>query len=262
MELTLLKAFCQGSNLRALLGKTDTPGFLKDFQEIFAQFLAPTLPSLQGDIEGLNTNGDDVTNIIDSDRLETLSDNTYQCFLICLNEGVIPGYYISCCDEPQPGICVIQPCVQEMNSIKVQGVTFTPSSKHIGNSRILFCLAGDSFQFAGEIQCIFLHQRHGSAPQQSIITKTFYVVQTFQELNDQQAVHNPYRHFLLLFMCLCCNELEEEQIIRPHQVISHFAGCPYESKELQGNFLVVLLLSKVCLLVLSKTFTLHSFNQD
>ena len=262
MELTLLKAFCWGSNLRALLGKTDAPVSLKDFQEIFAQFLGPTLPSLQGDIEGLNTNGDDVTNIIDSDRLETLSDGTYQRLLTCLNEGVVPGRYMSYRDEPRPGICVIQPCIQEMNSIKVQGITFSPSSKHIGNSRILFCLAGDSFQFAGEIQRIFLHQRHGSAPQQSVITETFYVVRTFRELNDQQAVHDPYRHFPLLFMHLCCNELEEERIIRSHQVIGHFAGCPYESEELQGDFLVVLSLSKVRLPVLSKIFTLHSFNQD
>ena len=136
-----------------------------------------------------------------------------------------------------------------MNSIKVQGMTFAPSLKHIGNSRILFCITGNSFQLAGEIQRIFVHQRHGSAPLQNLVTETFYVVRTFRELNDQQAAHDPYQQFPLLFMCLCCNELEEEQIVWSHQIVSHFAGCPYESKELWGNFLVVLSLIKVHLLV-------------
>jgi len=178
MELTILKAFCRGSNLRALLGKTDAPDSLKGFQEIFAQFFVPTLPSLQGDIGGLDTHGGD--NITDSpDKLATLSDDTYERLLTCLNEGVVPGHYVSCRKEPRPGICVIQPRVQEMNSIKVQGMTFAPSSKHIGNSRILFCIAGNSFQLAGEIQRIFVHQRHGSAPPQNLVTETFYVVRTF-----------------------------------------------------------------------------------
>ena len=251
-----MKAFCRGSNLRALLGKADAPDFLKDFQEIFAQFFAPTLPSLQGDIEALN----DVTNITDSlNRLETLSDDTYERLLTCLNEGVVPGHYVSCRNEPRPGTCVIQPCAQEIYSTKVQGMTFSPSSKHIGNSRILFCLAGDSFQLAGEIQRIFVHQRHGSVPSNNLVTKTFYVVRAFRELNHQQAVHDPYRQFPLLFVRLCCNELEmEERIIRSDQIISHFAGCPYESKELQGNFLVVLSLSKVRPLVLWKNSLLYT----
>jgi len=99
MELTILKAFFWGSNLRALLGKTDAPDSLKGFQEIFAQFFVPTLPSLQGDIGGLDTHGGD--NITDSpDKLATLSDNVYECLLTCLNEGVVPGHYVSCHKEP------------------------------------------------------------------------------------------------------------------------------------------------------------------
>lgn len=172
MEHTMLKAFCQGSNLRALLGN-DSSGPLRNFREIFSQFFSVPVPSL--DI----THGNDAPDITESaDRLPMLSDKMYECLLNCLNEGVTPGHrYVSYREDPRPNTWVVQPYVQERALVKSRGVTFACSTKHLGNSRILFSLAGESFQRAGEIRRIFIHQRHG--PSSDVITEFFYAVQQF-----------------------------------------------------------------------------------
>ncbi|KAI6002076.1 hypothetical protein EDD15DRAFT_2120960, partial [Pisolithus albus] len=122
---------------------------------------------------------------------------------------------------------VIQPHVQDKHSVKYHGVTLSSSQKHLGNSRILFRLANDTLQRAGEIQRIFVHQRHG--PSNALVTEFFYVVRQYRELSDAHAAYDPYRKFPLLFVRLCYNELlAQEQVIRNQNVISHFAGCPYE----------------------------------
>ncbi|KAL4081260.1 hypothetical protein J3A83DRAFT_4083811, partial [Scleroderma citrinum] len=226
MEHTLLKAFCQGSNLRAFLSKNDASDSLQGLQEIFLQFFSVPIPSV--DV----THKNDVPNATENtDRLPMLSNETYECLLNCLNEGVVPGHhYMSYCEVPQPSTWVIQPYVLEKDSIKIQGVNFTCSAKHIGNNHILFCFAAESFQHAGEIQCIFVHQRPGL--QGNCVTEFFY-------LPDELTIHDSYQQFPLLWMQLCCNEfIEEEQVIQSHNIISHFAGCPYESKELLGHLLV------------------------
>ncbi|KIN97376.1 hypothetical protein M404DRAFT_160567 [Pisolithus tinctorius Marx 270] len=244
MEHTLLKAFCRGSNLRSLLG-TNTLDSLRGLCELFLQFFSIPIPCL--DV----TRGSDVPNITQNiDRLPMLSDQTYERLLDCLNKGVVPGHhYVSYREDSQPNTWVVQPYVQEKDLVKIQQMTFTCSAKHLRNSHVLFCFVGESLQHAREIQRIFVHQRCG--PSGDLITEFFYVVQQFRELPDELAVHDPYRQFPLLFMWLCHNEFtEEEQVIQSHHIISHFAGCPYESKELPGNFLVVLSLSRVCLAVL------------
>lgn len=238
MEHTMMKAFCRGSNLRAFLGKNPSDSF-QGLREIFSQFFGIPIPSLNV------TRGNDGPNITENaDRLPMLPDEMYEGLLNCLNEGVAPGHrYVSYREDPRPNTCVVQPYVQEKASVKIQGVTFTCSAKHLGNSRILFCLAGESFQRAGEIKRIFVHQRRGTSSK--VVTEFFYGVRQFRELPHELAVHDPYRQFPLLSMRLCYDEfMEEERVIQSHHIISHFAGCPYESKKLPGNFLVVLSLSK------------------
>ncbi|KIK18256.1 hypothetical protein PISMIDRAFT_14501 [Pisolithus microcarpus 441] len=193
MEHTMMKAFCRGSNLRAFLGKNPSDSF-QGLHEIFSQFFGIPIPSLNV------THGNDGPNITENaNRLPMLPDEMYKGLLNCLNEGIAPGHcYMSYHEDPWPNTCVVQPYVQEKASVKIQGVTFTCSAKHLGNSRILFCLAGESFQRAGEIKHIFVHQRHGTSSK--VVTEFFYGMRQFRELPHELAMHDPYRQFPLLSM--------------------------------------------------------------
>lgn len=186
MEHTLLKAFCWGSNLRAFLGKNDTSDSLQGLQGIFSQFFSVPIPSL--DV----THRNDVPNITDNtDKLPILSDEMYERLLNCLNEDVVTGHrYMSYREHSQPSMWVVQPYVQEKESVKIQGVNFTRSVKHLGNSHILFRFAAEPFQRAGEIQRIFVHQRQG--PQGNCVTEFFYIVRQFRELPNELTIHDPY----------------------------------------------------------------------
>lgn len=246
MEHTMLKAFCRGSNLRAMLSKENSLASLQVLRTAFKQFFPSASSILQTDLDHLDLNGmnSDIAEITDSvDKLPTLSTTTYDGLLDCLNEGIVPRVYLSYRDKLRPHTWVIQPHAQEKRLVKYRGVTFSCSSKHLGNSRILFRLRNETLQRAGEIQRIFVHQRHG--PSNTPMTEFFYVVRRYRELSDAQAVYDPYRKFPLLFVRLCHDELmAEEQVIRNQNVMCHFAGCPYESEELPGKFLVVLSLDK------------------
>ncbi|KIK29010.1 hypothetical protein PISMIDRAFT_89436 [Pisolithus microcarpus 441] len=229
MEHTMLKAFCRGSNLRAMFSKENSLASLQVLRTAFKQFFPSTSSILQTDLNHLDLNGTNTT--------------TYDGLLDCLNEGILPHVYLSYQDKLRPHTWAIQPHAQEKCSVKYRGVTYSCSSKHLGNSRILFRLPNETLQRAGEIQRIFVHQRHG--PSNALVTEFFYVVRQYRELSDTQAAYDPYRKFPLLFVRLCHDELTaEEQVIRNQNVISHFAGCPYESEELPGKFLVVLSLDK------------------
>ncbi|KAI5983645.1 hypothetical protein EDD15DRAFT_2113078, partial [Pisolithus albus] len=112
----------------------------------------------------------------------------------------------------------------------LKGVSYTCVSSHVGNSRILFTVGGETFERAGEIQRVFAHQRAGPTPTSPAITEFFFfVVHQFRELSDRLTVHDPYRRFHLLSTRLCYDDyLDGEQVIRGHNIVSHFADCPYE----------------------------------
>ncbi|KAI6001899.1 hypothetical protein EDD15DRAFT_2361258 [Pisolithus albus] len=183
-----------------MLSKDNSLGSLQVLRTAFKRFFPSTSSILQTDIDYLDLNGtnSDIAEITDSvGKLPTLSMTTYDSLLDCLNEGMVPRVYLSYQDKPRPHTWAIQPHVQEKHSVKYRGVTYSCSSKHLGNSRILFRLANETLQRAGAIQRIFIHQRHG--PSNTLVTEFFYVVRQYRELSDAQAAYDPYRQFPLLF---------------------------------------------------------------
>ncbi|KAI5986647.1 hypothetical protein EDD15DRAFT_2520934 [Pisolithus albus] len=253
MELTILKAFCRGSNLKALLRQDNLPDAFRGIQGIFSQYLKSPLTGAVG--EGLEAQAQAHLSDDNSDtpvisekpnKLTELSTDQYQSLLECLNEGRHPASYISYEDDPRPFVCVIEPRVQDWQTVKLKGVSYACVSSHVGNSRVLFTVGGENFERAGEIRRIFTHRRAGPATKNVVVTEFFFVLRQFRELSVQQASYDPYRQFPLLSTRLCVDDfLDGEKVIRGHNIISHFAGCPYESPELRGGkFLVVLSLNR------------------
>ena len=64
-----------------------------------------------------------------------------------------------------------------------------------------------------------------------------------------QAAYDPYRRFPGLPCRLFSTQfMQGDRVIRAQNIVSHFAGCPYQSPEFSGKFLVVLSLNRVSVL--------------
>jgi len=161
----MLKAFCHSRNLKSLLTSGQTSSIMSELQGVFWRFFRSTfLGAEHSDISTQEPTSNDVPHITETpDKLVELPPNTYHDLLNCLNEGLIPSYY-----QSNKGISlsmqVVQLCMKDIQMVKLNGVTFTSTSKHVGNGHILFSLPGHTSLCAGEIQHIFIHEWHGLPP--------------------------------------------------------------------------------------------------
>jgi hypothetical protein len=246
MDLTIMRGFCRGGNFRALMAQENLPPAFQEIRPIFDRFFGSALSgTVLADILSLGTTADgtDVPILVD-EPTTSLPEETYHGLLLCLNRGHPFPCYVSYRTEPQPLTFAVEPRALQEKMVKINGATFTCASKHTGNSLVLFKLADETFERAGQIQSIFAHRRQGL--EGKLITEFFYVIQQFKELTDEQRQHDPYRRFPLLCTRLCSREyLPSELVIKTHNIVSHFASCPYESRELPGGFHVVLSLNRV-----------------
>ena len=253
MEHTLAKAFCRTGNLKTLLMHGNTPDVVKEFQVLFSTYFGSAFSGSQhSDITVLNntTHGNGYVPAMTEkpDQLAVLSIETYQDLISCLNKELSPPRY---CSQllPHRDMWMVDPRVQDKKTVTVNGVTFACVSKHVGNSRILFSIVGDELQHAGEIQRIFIHQRRAIGLDTEFVMETFFVIRQFQALDDMQAAHDPYRRFPGLPCRLFSTQfMHGDRVIRAQNIVSHFAGCPYQMPELSGQFLVVLSLNRVSVL--------------
>ena len=253
MEHTLAKAFCQTGNLKTLLMQGNTPDVVKEFQVLFSAYFGLAFSGSQhSDITVLShvTHGNSYAPAMTEkpDQLAVLSTETYQDLISCLNEELsLPRY----CSQllPHPDMWIVDPRVQDKQTVTVNGVTFACVSKHIGNSRILFAIVGNKLQHVGEIQRIFIHQRRAIGLNAEFVMETFFVVRQFRALDDMQAAYDPYHRFPGLPCRLFSTQfMHGDRVIRAQNIVSHFAGCPYQRPELSGQFLVVLSLNRVSVL--------------
>jgi len=252
MEHTLAKAFCRTGNLKTLLMQGNMPDFVKEFQVLFSAYFGSAFSGSQhSDITMLSYmshgNGDAPTMMEKPDQLAVLSTETYQDLISCLNEELSPPRYCSQ-PSPHPDMWIVDPRVQDKQIVTMNGVTFACVSKHVGNSCILFTMVGDNLQHAGEIQRIFIHQWRAIGLNTEFVMEIFFVIRQFQALDDMQAAYDLYHRFSGLPCRLFSRQFMGDHVIRAQNIVSHFAGCPYQRPELSGQFLVVLSLNRVSVL--------------
>ncbi|KAF8836707.1 hypothetical protein BDN67DRAFT_1014467 [Paxillus ammoniavirescens] len=152
MELTILRASCQGSNLRALLARDNLPGPLQEMQPIFNNFLGSGFSAtVLGDILALGSTIDvNVPATADSDTPgDVLERETYIALISRLNQGQSSQPYVLYLEEPQGWTVPM---------VKLNGVMFATGLKHTGDSYILFKFANEHFERAGQIKTIFAHR--------------------------------------------------------------------------------------------------------
>jgi len=88
IELSFMRTFCRGSNLKSLMSRDGLPGILEKMQTLFRQFFGTDFSaSLMSELSGATASdncGDSTPTFTGSDR-ERLSDGVYVQLIRCLN---------------------------------------------------------------------------------------------------------------------------------------------------------------------------------
>lgn len=261
LELTFLKSFCRGGNLKALLSRDELSDTLQEIQTTFRQhFGSEFRGTLMNDLLALGAleTATETATWDPKRREESLSasDPLYCLLLDRINQDATPLMFHSY-DNFSPLGYALDPAIQSHDKLKAKGVIFATAKYSRANSLILFRSAVDRHARAGEVQQILVHAHPG--PNGDIRTEYFLAVKPFQELTQDEATFDPYRCFPLLDTKLYHDKLSSSTfVIKICDIISHFASCPYTSPILKGSFRVVLSLDRVCALLSQPQFIVHT----
>ncbi|KAG1887884.1 hypothetical protein F4604DRAFT_1877572 [Suillus subluteus] len=250
VELSFMKSFCRGSNLRALLLRDELPEAIQDYQSIAQEYFGTDFRgTLHHNLQAMARSADRFFPVLGKGKIITLPASQYASLISRLNQTSDTICYQPYNQPLEGAHCVhVEPRAETRRVIKLNGDNFTPAWRHVGNSQILLCatpleLEG-SLAHATQIQKILVHSCPGLG--RSSISETFFVVRLYRELDAAQIPLDPYRIFHALIAQLCIDDLEpEELIVSSTDIISHFTSCSIEIEGLKEQCRVVLSLNRV-----------------
>jgi hypothetical protein len=129
---------------------------------------------------------------------------------------------------------------QFLHHITINGLAYTPRSKHEGNSCVLLKSQEDHIQVPAQIQTIFQIPFLESV-------KTLIAIRRHQ---PSRLRHDPFSRFPILRARLWGVQLGELEVIQPDQVLSHFACLPLKG-EFEGHIVASSLSRVRCAICLS-----------
>ena len=209
LEETMAKSFVRSANLRALVFKSQCPEVIQNCHSIFRKFTNPQLrDTLQTDMQVLSSltegghddDDDDDDSIMDwDDRTARPIPNDLQIALTRFHSRFIRK-------------------AQFLPIVTINGLVYTPTSKHEGNSCVLFQpkSQGDLNLVPAWIQTIFRIPLSESV-------QTLIAIRRHQ---PSQIPHDPFSQFPILRARLWGAQLGDLEIIQLDQVSSHFACLP------------------------------------
>jgi hypothetical protein len=239
LELTFMRSFCRGSNLRALLSRQDVPEVIQNLKPVIATHF------------GLDTRGTLMNDLLAMESRDTsfelpfvsrVSPNTSPSILphphyLLLVARLAKNY------PNAPGF-LPENRIYPQEKIEAHGAIFTTADFSVSNSQILFT-PFENYRHVGQIATMFYHN-HQHPHSGEIVTELFLLVKPFGTLATNEAALDPYRKFPLLDCQLYRPDVSVDPIIiRGSDVISHVAVCPYESEEIGGELHVVISLDRV-----------------
>lgn len=250
MPGTFIRYFYLGAALRWMMDAFGWPG-LPEYQEmvdVFRHAFQGSRKGTQGVQDVLSSLSDTATDTfrpLAGQTDGTLPRTVYSVLLTLINrtsrttyasihEGVIGGHdYLSDAAGFVP-------------SLDHNGVTYANSARGKRNSFILFSRitpAGRK-EVAGQVSEIFYHTRTEDG--ERTVTEPFLLVKAFKTLSDNHTQYDPFLEFPDVPTWLCYNELEaEEHLIRPQDIVSHFAALVYTPRDIGRECVVVRSLDRV-----------------
>jgi len=202
----MAKSFVRSANLRALVFKSQSPEVIQNCQSIFQKLVDPQLrDTLQTDIQLLSSLTEDIDN---DDGIMNWDDGTARPIPRDLQIALTRFHPRS-----------IQ-MAQFLPNVRINGLLYTPTSKHEGNSCALLKPKSqrDPILVPARIQMIFRIPLLESV-------QTLIAIRRHQ---PPQLPHDPFSQFPILRARLWGAQLGDLEIIQVDQILSHFACLPME----------------------------------
>ena len=215
----MAKSFVRSANLRALVFKCQCPEVIQNCQPMFQKLVDPQLRnSIQTDMQVLSSlveTGDDESD--DDDALnwnERSAKPIPRDLLTALTRLRFKSTHIA----------------NFLHCVTINGLLYTPTSKHEGNSCILLKSAEGGNQVPARIQTIF----------QIPFLESVQTLIAIRRHQPSRLHHDPFSRYPVLRARLWEVQLGELEVIRPDQISSHFACLP-----LKDGHIVAASLSRV-----------------
>ena len=195
-------SFVRSANICALVFKSQCPEVIQNCQPMFQKLVNPQLrDSLSMDMQllsSLTEGGDDDG---DDDGAMYWNERTAKPIPLDLRTAMTHSGYKS------------TRTAQFLHRITINGLVYTPTSKHKGNSCILLNSPEDRNQVPAQIQSIF------QIPSLESV-QTLIAIRRHQ---PSRLHHDPFSQAPILHARLWGIQLGELEVIRPDQIFSHFA---------------------------------------
>ncbi|KAF8809397.1 hypothetical protein BYT27DRAFT_7254534 [Phlegmacium glaucopus] len=207
LEETIARSFVRSANLRALVFKSECPEVIQNCQAIFHKFINPQLrDTLQTDMRMLSSlagGNDDDDDVMSWDELTArpIPRDLHSALTRFHSEPTHTAHFLP--------------------NTTINGLIYTPASKHQGNSCILVKSQQDQNGVPAQIQTIF----------QIPFLESVQTLIAIRRHQPSQLPHDPFSRFPILRARFWDAQLGDLEIIQPDQVFSHFACLP-----LMGEF--------------------------
>lgn len=242
LEATFMRTFCRGGNLRSTIADLPEIGADAQMQSIVNtlrtsfdhSFSTQFKGTLKADLLALGADG----------KVETQDR-----WVVDQEEYLLPAEIytmLSSRIQTLSAYATHNQHSQLIRRVKVRGIEYTSKRESKGNSQVVFRTKGQGgmlIEAAGQIDTIFRH-RYCEALTAKEVVKTYFAVRRYCELEDGDALQDPYRWYPRLDVRLCYSRFEPQPyIIEKDEIISHLATCPVHA---QGkDFTVVMNLDRV-----------------
>ncbi|TFK65461.1 hypothetical protein BDN72DRAFT_773334 [Pluteus cervinus] len=258
MEITFLKSFCRGSNLRALLTTLKAPpgeGYEGFLGELRKTFLSSSIGTVLSDVLSFSLRSAEYASG-ESGRTP-LDTALYDKLLVRVNLAYtnIPNAfeYVRHDDMYEDKVPLLQER-QTLRRIRIGGGIYNSckTQKALGNSFVIFRTPDNPALRAGQIQEVFLHRRRHETrepPTKNLVLEPFLVVKQYKSLDLFHQFLDPYATILHLNTWLCYNKFEESHVLLTSDIVSHFASYTYTPAAIGQECIVVRSLDRVSLIL-------------
>ncbi|THH19759.1 hypothetical protein EUX98_g8711 [Antrodiella citrinella] len=239
MPLTFMRYFCIGANLRWFMATFDWQESEISATRAFMSTFGRRGPgTLNADLDALfhgTSHAEEVSTEYDSSKERKLGDKIYQRLLRRINQGATHRF--EAFGSPGTSRAWLNSDVVYVPTAHYRGVLYGTPHGSRRNCHILYTHPSSGNVSAGQISNIFQHCR---IEDDRKIVETFLLVKTYKSLTGPDAEVDPFRKFSALGAHLCYNTLEDVQLIRLDDIVSHFAAYTYTPEDIEQECIVVL----------------------
>jgi hypothetical protein len=250
MEATFMTTYCMGSNLRALLSSDNVPPALTALLPFVKSAVTPdTRGSLMSDLAvfGAQT---EPTLVFNEKQQKVLSREAYTALMTRITsdsdlcEGI--SFVADNLGLLDPEQRVLSPYAQILQSVTSRGVRFTPFSRHVGDSQVLYRASHLQGRLAmGKITEIFVHRRITGANAHR--DQVFALVKQFGSLSSEDKKHDVFCRFKHLRISIVRTDttMDPPVAVPMNDIIAHFAACPFKDDNISTPCMAVVPLDRV-----------------